>query len=267
MTRLAVAHRALGAARVDLTLGAVGLPQSSPPPYQPPDRATRSPSPRRRRSPTCKWPLEYMRLNNLARARERIERALEEAPENPNVQETAGLVYERLNEMSKAQHAFSAAARLGKQDPGHSEQLRRFPVPYRQGRRRREAVPRGGAKSDLSDAGGGAAQRRSVRRRRGRRRRCGALFQARAHHSPEHARGAAAARQSRVDRGDAAQALDFVQRYLAVNAADSRSALAWATARSASSAIARPPQAMRGGYRPNSRIPNRHKRMRSGVDR
>ena len=61
--------------------------------------------------------IEYMRINNLGRARERIERALKEAPENANVQETAGLVYERLNEMSKAQRAFAAAARLGKQDP------------------------------------------------------------------------------------------------------------------------------------------------------
>ena len=61
--------------------------------------------------------LEYMRLNNLAQARDRIERALGEAPENANVQETAGLVYERLNEIAKAKHAFSAAARLGKNDP------------------------------------------------------------------------------------------------------------------------------------------------------
>ena len=53
----------------------------------------------------------------MRRRAERIERALDEAPENPNVQETAGLVYERLNEMSKAKHAFSTAARLGKQDP------------------------------------------------------------------------------------------------------------------------------------------------------
>ncbi len=64
-----------------------------------------------------KMALEYMRINNLAQARERIERALGEAPDNPNVQETAGLVYERLNELPKAKHAFAAAARLGKNDP------------------------------------------------------------------------------------------------------------------------------------------------------
>ena len=47
-----------------------------------------------------------MRTNNLAQARDRIERALGEAPENANVQETAGLVYERLNDLPKAKHAF-----------------------------------------------------------------------------------------------------------------------------------------------------------------
>jgi type IV pilus assembly protein PilF len=89
---------------------------SSPPAYQPPDRS-RKPEPKQAAVANMQMAIEYMRLNNLARARERIERALDEAPENPSVQETAGLVYERLNEMSKAQRAFAAAARLGKQDP------------------------------------------------------------------------------------------------------------------------------------------------------
>lgn len=89
---------------------------SSPPTYQPPDRS-RKPEPKQAAVANMQMAIEYMRLNNLSRARERIERALDEAPENPNVQETAGLVYERLNEMPKAQRAFSAAARLGKQDP------------------------------------------------------------------------------------------------------------------------------------------------------
>jgi type IV pilus assembly protein PilF len=89
---------------------------SSPPAYQPPDRS-RKPEPKQAAVANMQMAIEYMRLNNLARARERIERALDEAPENPSVQETAGLVYERLNDMPKAQRAFSAAARLGKQDP------------------------------------------------------------------------------------------------------------------------------------------------------
>ena len=89
---------------------------SSPPPYQNPDRH-RKPVPEEAAVANMKMALEYMRLDDLAQARERIERALGEAPDNPNVQETAGLVYERLNDLPKAKHAFSAAARLGKNDP------------------------------------------------------------------------------------------------------------------------------------------------------
>jgi type IV pilus assembly protein PilF len=90
--------------------------KSAPPAYQPPDRH-KKPEPAQAAVANMQMAIEYMRLNNLARARDRIERALEEAPENPSVQETAGLVYERLDEMAKAKHAFSAAARLGKNDP------------------------------------------------------------------------------------------------------------------------------------------------------
>jgi type IV pilus assembly protein PilF len=89
---------------------------SSPPPYQPPDRH-KKPEPEQAAIANMKMALEYMRINNLAQARDRIERALGEAPENANVQETAGLVYERLNDVAKAKHAFSAAARLAKNDP------------------------------------------------------------------------------------------------------------------------------------------------------
>jgi type IV pilus assembly protein PilF len=100
-----------------LMISALSACHSSPPVYQQPDRGARKPEPAQAAVANMQMALEYMRINNLARAQERIERALTEAPENPNVQETAGLVYERLNEMSKAQRAFSAAARLGKQDP------------------------------------------------------------------------------------------------------------------------------------------------------
>lgn len=89
---------------------------SSPPTYQPPDRG-RKPDPAQAATANMKMAQEYLRLNNLAQARERIERALTEAPDNPYVQETAGLVYEELKETSKAQSAFRAAARLGRQDP------------------------------------------------------------------------------------------------------------------------------------------------------
>jgi type IV pilus assembly protein PilF len=61
--------------------------------------------------------IEYMKLGRLALSREYIERALKEDPENPSVQATAGMVYERVGEMSEAERAFSRAARLGSADP------------------------------------------------------------------------------------------------------------------------------------------------------
>jgi type IV pilus assembly protein PilF len=61
--------------------------------------------------------IEYMKLGKLAESRDFIERALSENPGNPNVQMTAGLVYERLNEPSKAERAYTAGYRLGKGDP------------------------------------------------------------------------------------------------------------------------------------------------------
>jgi len=61
--------------------------------------------------------IEYMKLNKLADSREFIERALTQDPGSPNVQLTAGLVYERLNDMPKAEKAYATAGRLGKDDP------------------------------------------------------------------------------------------------------------------------------------------------------
>jgi len=88
----------------------------APPVYQQPDRH-KKPEPAQAAVANMQMALEYMRINDLAHARDRIERALTEAPANPNVQETAGLVYERLEDKAKAQRAFSAAARIGKDDP------------------------------------------------------------------------------------------------------------------------------------------------------
>jgi len=104
----------ISAALLALTLLAACHP--SPPVYQPPDRR-RKPEPAQAAIANMDMALEYMRLNNLARARDAIEKALTEAPTNTNVQETAGLVYEKLEEKSKAQRAFTTAARLGKDDP------------------------------------------------------------------------------------------------------------------------------------------------------
>jgi type IV pilus assembly protein PilF len=61
--------------------------------------------------------IEYMKLGKLMDSRNFIERALAEDPQNPDVQMTAGLLYERLRETDKAEHGFSTAYRLGKGDP------------------------------------------------------------------------------------------------------------------------------------------------------
>jgi type IV pilus assembly protein PilF len=61
--------------------------------------------------------IEYMKLGQLSNSRECIEKALSEDSSNADVQMTAGLVYERINEISKAEHAYDAANRLGKGDP------------------------------------------------------------------------------------------------------------------------------------------------------
>jgi type IV pilus assembly protein PilF len=61
--------------------------------------------------------IEYMKLNKLANARDCIERALSEDSSNPDVQATAALVYERLNDPGKAERSYENAMRLGKNEP------------------------------------------------------------------------------------------------------------------------------------------------------
>jgi len=61
--------------------------------------------------------IEYLKLGKLVNSRDFMERALSEDPGNADVQMTAGLVYERLNEKSKAERAYSTGYRLGKTDP------------------------------------------------------------------------------------------------------------------------------------------------------
>jgi type IV pilus assembly protein PilF len=61
--------------------------------------------------------IEYLKLGKLASSQEFIERALSEDPGDPDVQMTAGLVYERVNDIPKAERAYSNGYRLGKKDP------------------------------------------------------------------------------------------------------------------------------------------------------
>jgi type IV pilus assembly protein PilF len=61
--------------------------------------------------------IEYMKLGKLAQSRDFIEKALSQNPSSPDVQMTAGLIYERLNDMSKADRYYSAGYRMAKGDP------------------------------------------------------------------------------------------------------------------------------------------------------
>jgi type IV pilus assembly protein PilF len=61
--------------------------------------------------------IEYMKLGKLASSRDFIEQALKEDPGNPDVQITAGIIYERLTDISRAERAYSTGYRLGKKDP------------------------------------------------------------------------------------------------------------------------------------------------------
>jgi type IV pilus assembly protein PilF len=61
--------------------------------------------------------IEYMKIGKLASARDFIDTALKQDPGNADVQMTAGIVYERLNDMKKAERAYATGYRLGKSDP------------------------------------------------------------------------------------------------------------------------------------------------------
>ena len=79
------------------------------------------------------------------------------------MQETAGLVYERLNEMSKAQRAFAAAARLGKQDPNIQNSYAGFLCRTGKAPAGEKTLHGSRAQPGLPDPGGGAAQCRRLR--------------------------------------------------------------------------------------------------------
>jgi type IV pilus assembly protein PilF len=88
----------------------------NPPAYERPVRTYKK-QPAQAAVANMQLAIEYMRLNQLANARDCIERALSEDASNADVQATAALVYERLNDPGKAQRSYENAMRLGKNDP------------------------------------------------------------------------------------------------------------------------------------------------------
>ncbi len=59
----------------------------------------------------------YLKQNDVATAQEKIDKALTQNPKDPSVQMSAGLVYERLQEIDKADRFFAEALRLEPNNP------------------------------------------------------------------------------------------------------------------------------------------------------
>ncbi len=61
--------------------------------------------------------IDYLRKGNLKQAKEKIDRALEQNPRNPQVHTTAGMLYDRLGQADKAESHFSRAVQLAPENP------------------------------------------------------------------------------------------------------------------------------------------------------
>jgi type IV pilus assembly protein PilF len=187
----------------------------NPPAYQPPVRAYKK-QPAQAAVANMQLALD-MKLGKLATARECIEKALTEDPSNPSVQETAGLVYERVNEMGKAEHAYENAVRLGKNDPNISNAFAGFLC--RTGKTAAgEKMFNSVATNPLYQTPEVALVNAGVCVRS-----AGNLVDADRYFSralairPNMPEGLLQLGNVAFDRGDAAEARDIVQRYLAVN--------------------------------------------------
>lgn len=62
--------------------------------------------------------LEYMQEGNLQRAKEKLDKAIQENPANPNVHSVMALFYARINDHKRAEIEFHEAMRLAPNDPG-----------------------------------------------------------------------------------------------------------------------------------------------------
>jgi type IV pilus assembly protein PilF len=187
-----------------------------PPAYQRPVRTYKK-EPTKAAIANMQLAIEYMKLGQLSNSRECIEKALNQDPSNADVQMTAGLVYERINEMSKAEHAYEAANRLGKGDPNIANSYAVFLC--RNGKTAAgEKLFQEVAVNPLYQtpwvAWGNAG---SCARGSGDLVNAEKFFNRALAIRPNYTEGLLQLGNVAFDRGDAAQALDIVQRYLAVN--------------------------------------------------
>ncbi|MEX1994954.1 MAG: type IV pilus biogenesis/stability protein PilW [Steroidobacteraceae bacterium] len=70
--------------------------------------------------------MEYLKREQLQVAREKVDKALLQNPKDVNVQLSAGLVYERLNDKRRAEKHYRQALRTDADDPGAQNALGAF---------------------------------------------------------------------------------------------------------------------------------------------
>jgi type IV pilus assembly protein PilF len=188
----------------------------NPPAYQSPVRTYKK-EPAKAAIANMQLAIEYMKLGQLSNAHECIEKALSEDSSNADVQMTAGLVYERINEMSKAERAYDAANRLGKGDPNIANTYAVFLC--RTGKTAageklfQEVAVNPLYQTPWVALGNAGACARSS----GDLVAADKFFNRALAIRPNYTEGLLQLGNVAFDRGDAAQALDIVQRYLAVN--------------------------------------------------
>jgi type IV pilus assembly protein PilF len=188
----------------------------NPPAYQQPVHTYKK-QPKQAAIANMQLAIEFMRLGQLAKARDSIERALSEDSSNPDVQVTAGLVYERLNDMGKAEHAYATATRLSNGDPRISNNYAGFLC--RTGKTAvGEKMFDDVARSPLYQTPEVALTNAGVCARS-----AGNLLDADRYFTralairPNYSEALLQSGNVAFDRGEAAQARDIVQRFLAVN--------------------------------------------------
>jgi type IV pilus assembly protein PilF len=188
----------------------------NPPAYVPPPHTYKK-DPVKAAQANMQLALEYLRLNQLTNSRDSIEKALKEDPANADVQMAAGLIYEHINETAKAEHAYEAATRLGHKDPNISNAFAGFLC--------RTGKTAAGEKLLLEVAANPLYQTPEVAlvnagvcaRTAGNLPDAEKFFNRALALRPGMPEGLLQLGNVEFDRGDAAQAIDIVQRYLAVN--------------------------------------------------
>ena len=81
------------------------------------DKPLSTPEPERAAAINLEIGLDYLRKGNLAQAKEKIDRAVEQDPRNAKAQIAAGLLYDRLGETSKADDHFARGLSLDPKNP------------------------------------------------------------------------------------------------------------------------------------------------------